>query len=128
MAAKPRPSGKACKVSIAAATRGAPAVHQTPPGAGTAGSIGGGAVAASTGDASIAAMASGARSSANAAHPAANPAAWSDYRCYVASVPGPKIVVVQDLQPYAPGTPDYGKPTRWQELGFFTNVGVRGSF
>ncbi len=26
-----------------------------------------------------------------------NPRAWSDYRRYVASVPGPKIVVVQDL-------------------------------
>ncbi len=35
---------------------------------------------------------------------------------------------VQDLQRYAPGTPDYAKPTRWQELGFYTNVGVRGSF
>ncbi len=33
----------------------------------------------------------------NAAHPAANPRAWSEYRRYVASVPGPKIVVVQDL-------------------------------
>jgi len=64
----------------------------------------------------------------NAAHPAANPAAWSDYRRYVANVPGPKIVVGQDLQRYAPGTPDYAKPTRWQELSFFTNVGVRGSF
>lgn len=33
----------------------------------------------------------------NSAHPAANPKAWSEYRRYVASVPGPKIVVVQDL-------------------------------
>jgi len=33
----------------------------------------------------------------NPAHPKANPNAWSDYRDYVASVPGPKIVVVQDL-------------------------------
>ena len=33
----------------------------------------------------------------NAGHPAANPHAWSEYRRYVASVPGPKIVVVQDL-------------------------------
>lgn len=33
----------------------------------------------------------------NSAHPAANSRAWSDYRRYVASVPGPKIVVVQDL-------------------------------
>ena len=33
----------------------------------------------------------------NSAHPAASPNAWSDYRRYVASVPGPKIVVVQDL-------------------------------
>jgi regulator of RNase E activity RraA len=30
-------------------------------------------------------------------HPDANPRAWSEYREYVASVPGPKIVVVQDL-------------------------------
>jgi len=34
----------------------------------------------------------------------------------------------QNLQRYAPTTPDYAKPTRWQELGFYTNVGVRGSF
>jgi len=33
----------------------------------------------------------------NSAHPRNNPSAWSDYRAYVASVPGPKIVVVQDL-------------------------------
>ena len=33
----------------------------------------------------------------NAAHRAANPNAWNEYRKYVASVPGPKIVVVQDL-------------------------------
>lgn len=33
----------------------------------------------------------------NASHPKANPHAWSEYRRYVASVPGPKIVVVQDL-------------------------------
>jgi len=33
----------------------------------------------------------------NAAHRAAHPNAWSEYRRYVASVPGPKIVVVQDL-------------------------------
>lgn len=33
----------------------------------------------------------------NLAHPRDNPTAWSDYRGYVASVPGPKIVVVQDL-------------------------------
>ncbi len=30
-------------------------------------------------------------------HREANPAGWSEYRAYVASVPGPKIVVVQDL-------------------------------
>ncbi len=30
-------------------------------------------------------------------HPQANPRAWNEYREYVASVPGPKIVVVQDL-------------------------------
>jgi predicted porin len=35
---------------------------------------------------------------------------------------------VQDLQRYSPSTPDYAKPTRWQELGFYTNVGIRGSF
>jgi len=33
----------------------------------------------------------------NAAHPKANPKAWAEYRAYVASVAGPKIVVVQDL-------------------------------
>jgi regulator of RNase E activity RraA len=33
----------------------------------------------------------------NAAHPVNLPSGWSDYRRYVASVPGPKIVVVQDL-------------------------------
>jgi TonB-dependent receptor len=35
---------------------------------------------------------------------------------------------VQNLQRYSPTTPDYAKPTRWQELGFYTNIGVRGSF
>ncbi len=30
-------------------------------------------------------------------HKEANPNAWSEYRQYVASVPGPKIVIVQDL-------------------------------
>ncbi len=33
----------------------------------------------------------------NAAHRAANPKAGEEYRRYIASVPGPKIVVVQDL-------------------------------
>ena len=33
----------------------------------------------------------------NAKHPEKNPNAWSEYRRYVASLPGPKIVVVQDL-------------------------------
>jgi 4-hydroxy-4-methyl-2-oxoglutarate aldolase len=33
----------------------------------------------------------------NPAHPKANPSAMAQYRRYVASVPGPKIVVVQDL-------------------------------
>ena len=33
----------------------------------------------------------------NAAHRTANPNGWSEYRRYVASQPGPKIVVVQDL-------------------------------
>ncbi len=35
---------------------------------------------------------------------------------------------VQNLQRYAPGTPDYAKGQRWQELGFYTSVGVRGTF
>jgi len=33
----------------------------------------------------------------NPTHPTANASAWSQYRSYIASVPGPKIVVVQDL-------------------------------
>jgi regulator of RNase E activity RraA len=33
----------------------------------------------------------------NPRHPRENPRAWSDYRAYVGSVPGPKVVVVQDL-------------------------------
>ena len=33
----------------------------------------------------------------NPAHRDANPNGWSEYRRYVASVPGPKIVIVQDL-------------------------------
>lgn len=33
----------------------------------------------------------------NASHRMSLPTGWSDYRRYVASVPGPKIVVVQDL-------------------------------
>ncbi len=33
----------------------------------------------------------------NAAHPKGNTNAWSEYRQYIASVAGPKIVVVQDL-------------------------------
>ena len=32
-----------------------------------------------------------------AVHPRDNPKGWAEYRRYVASVPGPKIVVVQDL-------------------------------
>jgi TonB-dependent receptor len=35
---------------------------------------------------------------------------------------------VQDQQRYAPDTPDYAKGARWQELGFFTNIGIRGTF
>ncbi|MHC4657047.1 MAG: RraA family protein [Planctomycetota bacterium] len=38
----------------------------------------------------------------NVEHRRKNPKAWSEYRRYVASVPGPKIVVVQDLD--KPGT------------------------
>jgi len=33
----------------------------------------------------------------NSAHPQENPARWSEYRRYLAGIPGPKIVVVQDL-------------------------------
>ncbi len=33
----------------------------------------------------------------NQTHPKNNPNAWSEYRSYVASIPGPKIIVVQDL-------------------------------
>lgn len=33
----------------------------------------------------------------NPEHPRNNPNAWAEYRRYVASLPGPKIVVVQDL-------------------------------
>jgi regulator of RNase E activity RraA len=33
----------------------------------------------------------------NPQHPRENPKGWSEYRQYVASIPGPKIVVVQDL-------------------------------
>ena len=38
-------------------------------------------------------------------HSATNPNGWADYRRYIASVPGPKIVVVQDLdKPHVIGT------------------------
>jgi len=33
----------------------------------------------------------------NPSHPRENPQAWSEYRAYVGGLPGPKIVVVQDL-------------------------------
>ena len=33
----------------------------------------------------------------NARHAAEHPESWSEYRAYIGSVPGPKIVVVQDL-------------------------------
>ena len=33
----------------------------------------------------------------NGRHPAKNPTAWSQYRRYLGSIPGPKVVVVQDL-------------------------------
>jgi len=33
----------------------------------------------------------------NSEHPKRHPTAWSEYRRYVAGVPGPKIVIVQDL-------------------------------
>ncbi|MBM3852511.1 MAG: hypothetical protein FJ399_05085, partial [Verrucomicrobia bacterium] len=35
---------------------------------------------------------------------------------------------VQNLQRFAPTTPEYARPTRWQELGFYINLGLRGSF
>ncbi len=35
---------------------------------------------------------------------------------------------VQKLQRYSPTTPDYAKWTRRQELGYYTNIGVRGNF
>ena len=35
---------------------------------------------------------------------------------------------VQDLQRYAPNTPEYARGQRWQELGFYTNIGVRATF
>ena len=41
-------------------------------------------------------------------HRQTNPQAWSEYRRYIASVPGPKIVVVQDLDNPA-------MPAPWQE-------------
>jgi regulator of RNase E activity RraA len=41
----------------------------------------------------------------NPDHKKNNPGAWSEYRNYIASVPGPKIVVVQDLdKPYTYGS------------------------
>jgi len=33
----------------------------------------------------------------NPDHPRNNPNAWSEYRHYIASIPGPKVVIVQDL-------------------------------
>ena len=33
----------------------------------------------------------------NDAHPSNNPNGWSEYRAYIGSIPGPKIVVMQDL-------------------------------
>lgn len=35
---------------------------------------------------------------------------------------------VQDLRRYAPDTPDYAKSSRLQELGYFTTIGIRGTF
>ncbi len=35
---------------------------------------------------------------------------------------------VQNLQRYSPTTPDYARYTRRQELGYYTNAGIRGSF
>lgn len=41
----------------------------------------------------------------NPEHPRRNPDAWRDYRRYVASIPGPKVVVVQDLdKPHTTGS------------------------
>lgn len=35
---------------------------------------------------------------------------------------------VQNLQRYSATTPAYARPTRWQELGYYTNVGVRATY
>jgi TonB-dependent receptor len=35
---------------------------------------------------------------------------------------------VQNLQRYNSTTPNFARPTRWQELGYYTNIGVRGSY
>lgn len=59
----------------------------------------------------------------NGDHPRQQPEAWKQYRRYVASVPGPKVVVVQDLdQPYAVGA-------FWGEVnsGFHRALGCLGT-
>jgi len=43
------------------------------------------------------------------AHPKRNPQAWSEYGATIASVPGPKIVVVQDLDKRASSAPSGAK-------------------
>lgn len=35
---------------------------------------------------------------------------------------------LQDLRRFSPTTPYYAQPTRRQELGYYTNIGVRGTF
>lgn len=43
-------------------------------------------------------------------------------------LPSRPVRLKKNLQRYASGTPDYAKGMRRQELGFYTNVGVRGTF
>lgn len=54
----------------------------------------------------------------NPLHPQANPRAASEYRQYIASVPGPKIVIVQDLD--KPAT--YG--SFWGEVNAATHLAL----
>ena len=46
----------------------------------------------------------------NPEHVENNPNAWSEYREYIASIDGPKIIVVQDLD-----KPKYQKPVAYEE-------------
>ncbi len=56
-------------------------------------------------------------------------ARYSFSRRYSAYLSIVDVLGYEQLQKrYAPGTPEYAKPTRLQELGYFTTVGVRGEF